>query len=114
MHRVDGGGAPGGDEASDGGDEDKEHGREQECEGIAGTAASPRCHDAIEGKTQNKADSEADTKSEGRGAEHETNDARTLRTQAHANAHFLGALCDGIGDDAIKAGGSKDQRERGE
>jgi len=113
AHGVDGCGSVGRNKTSHRGHGDKEYGGEKQREGIAGTPAGPRGHDAVEAEAEREADGEAGSESGGGRGQDQANDAGRLRAEAHANTHFLRALGDGVGDNAVEAGGGEGKRENG-
>lgn len=66
------------------------------------------------GERGGDADEGAHSNTDSGGAEDEAEDIGAHRSQGHADAEFVGALDDGVGDDTVESDAGEEKREGGE
>jgi hypothetical protein len=110
---VDAGGAAGGNEArqqSDGGEQAGDAGK---GERVGDTDTKQHAgQEPRKGQGRKHAESDAEKRETSALGEYETQDVAALGAKRDANAEFLGALGDAIGDQAIDAHAGENQRDR--
>jgi hypothetical protein len=112
---VDLGGAAGGEVAGGDGDEEEDCGYGSEGERVVGGDAEELIgHEAGEGERGDEAEDDAEESHFCALAEDELEDVAGLRAQGDADADFVGALADEIGNHTVNSHTGQEQRQRGE
>src|ERR1700739_2878283 len=114
LHRIDGGCPDGGDGASNGGADDKERDYSREDKRIGVTVPGPMDENLVESKVDHKSGCEPTADSDSNAAANDPADVATLPAESHADAELVGALSNGIGDNAVQSDEREGQGEAGE
>src|SRR2546427_6020057 len=111
---VDAGGAAGGDEAGQQGDAREQGGDTGESERVRGADAEKQAgQEARDRQGGGNSQCEAEQRQTGSVTQDEAEDIAALRAEGDADAEFLGALRDAVGDQAVDAHGGKQQSDGG-
>src|SRR5712664_2200772 len=111
---VDAGGTTGGDEASQQGDESEQGGDAGKGERVGGADAEEKAgQEARDRQGGGNSQCEAEQRQTSSVTQDEAEDIPALGAEGNADAEFLGALGDAVGDEAVDAHGGKQQSDAG-